>query len=207
MELIVNAVTGIIVLGCAVYLLVKLIGLVLKAVFYLVKLALCLVVLSLLVCLVAVLVFRIDGVTWSACLAVACVLSFLGVAMNLYAARRAWRYARGSDVGSFLKSAILGIGLASIFSAGSGYSSSEASYSYGSCGGEYTGPNEGYDYRASSDDYARSVGKSYVRNKKTGVIFDVNDPAAKTIGFKHRVYMDEIPYDYESRGYRMKRDA
>ena len=74
-------------------------------------------------------------------------------------------------------------------------------------GGEYTGPNEGYDYCAASDDYARSVGKSYVRNKKTGVIFDVNDPAAKTIGFKHRVYMDEIPYDYESRGYRMKRDA
>ena len=82
MELIVNAVTGIIVLGCAVYLLVKLIGLVLKAVFYLVKLALRLVVLSLLVCLVAVLVFRSDGVTWSACLAVACVLSFLGVAMS-----------------------------------------------------------------------------------------------------------------------------
>jgi hypothetical protein len=86
--------------------------------------------------------------------------------------------------------------------------SSHTSFSgYGSCGGKYTGPPEGDDPWASSDDYYNSFGARYVVNKKTKVVFDVNDPAAKRISYRHRRYMDDLPYDFEDKGYRIKRDS
>lgn len=78
--------------------------------------------------------------------------------------------------------------------------------SYNGCGGEYTGPDEGADPWGSSDDYSKSIGARYVVNKKTKIIFDVDDPAAKTISFKHRKYYDDMPYDLmQDKGYRLRR--